>query len=53
MIDEPTLERVVEFHGHMCPGQAIRRLDGRDLCQPCFDAALSPDQSVLLRGSGG
>jgi len=23
MIDEPTLERVVDFHGHMCPGLAI------------------------------
>ncbi len=23
MIDEPTLEQVVEFHGHMCPGLAI------------------------------
>jgi formylmethanofuran dehydrogenase subunit E len=31
----------------------IRRLDGRDLCQPCFDAALSPDQPVLLRGARG
>jgi formylmethanofuran dehydrogenase subunit E len=28
----------------------IRRLDGRDLCQPCFDAALSPVQPVALRG---
>lgn len=27
----------------------VRRLDGRELCQPCFDAALSPDQPVLLR----
>lgn len=31
----------------------IRRLDGRDLCQPCFDAALSPDQPVQLRGARG
>jgi len=23
MIDEPTLERVVEFHGHLCPGLAM------------------------------
>ena len=30
----------------------IRRLDGRSLCQPCFDAALSPDQPVVLRGAG-
>jgi formylmethanofuran dehydrogenase subunit E len=29
----------------------VRRLDGRDLCQPCFDAALSPDQPVVLRGA--
>lgn len=28
----------------------IRRLDGRDLCQPCFDLALSPVQPVALRG---
>jgi formylmethanofuran dehydrogenase subunit E len=28
----------------------IHRLDGRDLCQPCFDAALSPVQPVALRG---
>jgi formylmethanofuran dehydrogenase subunit E len=27
----------------------VRRLDGRELCQPCFDAALSPDQPVVLR----
>jgi formylmethanofuran dehydrogenase subunit E len=30
----------------------IRRLDGRDLCQPCFDLALSPVQPVVLRGPG-
>ena len=30
----------------------VRRLDGRDLCQPCFDAALSPVQPVVLRGAG-
>ncbi|HVL07148.1 MAG TPA: FmdE family protein [Acidimicrobiales bacterium] len=30
----------------------IRRLDGRDLCQPCFDQALSPVQPVVLRGAG-
>ncbi len=28
----------------------IRRLDGRELCQPCFEAALSPDQPVVMRG---
>jgi len=28
----------------------IRRLDGRDLCQPCFDVTLSPDQPVVIRG---
>jgi formylmethanofuran dehydrogenase subunit E len=28
----------------------IRRLDGRDLCQPCFEAALSPEQPVAMRG---
>ena len=27
----------------------VRRLDGRELCQPCFDAALSPVQPVALR----
>jgi formylmethanofuran dehydrogenase subunit E len=27
----------------------VRRLDGRELCQPCFDAALSPEQPVALR----
>ena len=27
----------------------IRRLDGRELCQPCFDAALSPVQTVMMR----
>ena len=27
----------------------IRRLDGRELCQPCFDTALSPVQSVMMR----
>ncbi len=27
----------------------IRRLDGRELCQPCFDAALAPDQPVTMR----
>ena len=27
----------------------VRRLDGQELCQPCFDAALSPDQPVSLR----
>ena len=30
----------------------VRRLDGRDLCQPCFDLALSPVQPVVLRGVG-
>ncbi len=29
----------------------IRRLDGRELCQPCFDLALSPVQPVVLRRS--
>ena len=24
----------------------VRRLDGRELCQPCFDAALAPEQPV-------
>lgn len=27
----------------------VRRLDGRELCQPCFDAALSPEQPVAMR----
>ena len=27
----------------------VRRLDGRELCPPCFDAALSPVQPVALR----
>ncbi len=27
----------------------VRRLDGRELCQPCFDAALSPVQPVTMR----
>jgi formylmethanofuran dehydrogenase subunit E len=26
----------------------VRRLDGQDLCQPCFDAALSPEQPVSM-----
>jgi len=26
----------------------VRRLDGRELCQPCFDAALSPEQAVAV-----
>mgnify|MGYP006159615655 FL=1 len=30
----------------------IRRLDGQDLCQPCFDRALSPVQPVVMRGPG-
>lgn len=30
----------------------VRRLDGRDLCQPCFDAALSPEQLVTMRPTG-
>lgn len=30
----------------------IRRLDGRDLCQPCFDLGLSPVQPVVMRGAG-
>jgi formylmethanofuran dehydrogenase subunit E len=29
----------------------IRRLDGRDLCQACFDVALAPDQPVAMRGA--
>lgn len=27
----------------------VRRLDGRDLCPPCFEAALSPEQPVTMR----
>lgn len=27
----------------------VRRLDGRELCPPCFDTALSPVQSVTMR----
>ena len=27
----------------------VRRLDGRELCQPCFDAALSPERPVTMR----
>ncbi len=27
----------------------VRRLDGRELCQPCFDAALAPEQPVTMR----
>jgi len=27
----------------------VRRLDGRELCQPCFDAALAPEQPVAMR----
>ena len=30
----------------------MRRLDGRELCQPCFDAALSPEQPVPMRPPG-
>ena len=30
----------------------VRRLDGRELCQPCFDAALSPEQPVPMRSPG-
>jgi len=28
----------------------VRRLDGRELCQPCFDSALAPEQPVAMRG---
>ena len=27
----------------------VRRLDGRELCPPCFNAALAPEQPVTLR----
>ncbi|MDQ3641254.1 MAG: FmdE family protein [Actinomycetota bacterium] len=30
----------------------VRRLDGKELCQPCFDAALSPEQPVSMRSPG-
>ena len=31
----------------------VRRLDGRELGQPCFDAALSPEQPVARRAPSG
>ncbi len=31
----------------------VRRLDGRDLCTPCFDAALSGEQRVVSPGGAG
>ena len=30
----------------------VRRLDGRELCQPCFDGALAPEQPVVMRARG-
>jgi len=30
----------------------VRRLDGQELCQPCFDAALAPVQPVTMRQAG-
>lgn len=31
----------------------VRRLDGRDLCQPCFEDALAPEQPVAMRAAIG